>query len=180
MLIYRPVEYQDFLYNMTGKRIRARQIFFYATDFWGVHFYLRARLCTRLIEKQLDTIRFVVCYLNRTCSFHFYCNSIESFCIEAFVDWMLFECLKQNASQRINLIIQTHPFEGIQKNRNSATYPLVIISRKIAEQIFWERQSTDTFDSCFNGPLMLRHLIDLNFKMITSVLAAREISPIEF
>ena len=136
MLIYRPVEYQDFLYNMTGKRIRARQIFFYATDISGVHFYLRARLCTRLIEKQLDTIRFVVCYLNRTCSFHFYCNSIESFCIEAFVDWMLFECLKQNASQRINLIIQTHPFEGIQKNRNSATYPLVIISRKIAEQIF--------------------------------------------
>ena len=39
---------------------------------------------------------------------------------------------------------------------------------------------TDTFDSCFNDWLMLRQLTDLNFKMIPSFLAVREISPHEF
>ena len=50
--------------------------------------------CARLIEKQLETIIFVLCYLNRTCSFRFYCNSIKKFCNGAFAVLMLFECLK--------------------------------------------------------------------------------------
>ena len=50
--------------------------------------------CARLIENQLETIIFVLCYLNRACSFHFYCNSIKNFCIGAFAGLMLFECLK--------------------------------------------------------------------------------------
>ena len=40
--------------------------------------------CARLIEKQLEPTIFVLCYLNRTCSFHFYCNFIKYFCNEAF------------------------------------------------------------------------------------------------
>ena len=40
--------------------------------------------CPRLIEKQLETTIFVLYYLDRACSFHFYCNFIKSFCIEAF------------------------------------------------------------------------------------------------
>ena len=38
--------------------------------------------CRPLIEKQLETTTFVLCYLNRTCSLHFYCNFIKSFCKE--------------------------------------------------------------------------------------------------
>ena len=40
--------------------------------------------------------------------------------------------------------------------------------------------TADTFDSCFNDRIMLRQLTDMNFKMIPSLLAAREISPLEF
>ena len=40
--------------------------------------------CARLIDKQLETTIFVLCYLNRACSFPFYCNSIKSFYNEAF------------------------------------------------------------------------------------------------
>ena len=36
--------------------------------------------CAHLIEKQLETIIFVLCSLNRADSFHFYCNSIKIFC----------------------------------------------------------------------------------------------------
>ena len=43
-----------------------------------------------------------------------------------------------------------------------------------------ESDTTDTFDSCFNGRIMLRQLTDVNFKMIPSLLAAREIYPLEF
>ena len=43
---------------------------------------------------------------------------------------------------------------------NSATDALIIIGRKFPEH--W----TDTFDSCFNDPLMLRQLTSLNFKWI--------------
>ena len=34
--------------------------------------------CARLIDKQLETIIFVPCYLDRASSFHFYCNSISN------------------------------------------------------------------------------------------------------
>ena len=64
-------------------------------DFSGVQFYLRARLGTQkmvgknqnvcLIKRQLETLLFVLFYLNRTCSFHFKCFSIKSLCNEAFV-----------------------------------------------------------------------------------------------
>ena len=37
------------------------------------------------IEAQLKTLLFVLYSLNRTCSFHFKCDSIKSFCNEAFV-----------------------------------------------------------------------------------------------
>ena len=43
-----------------------------------------------------------------------------------------------------------------------------------------ESDTADTFDSCFNCRIILRQLTDLNFKMIPSLLAAREISPLEF
>ena len=39
---------------------------------------------------------------------------------------------------------------------------------------------SDTFDSCFNGGVMLRQLTDLNFKMVPSLLAVREMSPLKF
>ena len=42
-----------------------------------------------------------------------------------------------------------------------------------------ESDTADTFDSCFNGWIMLRQLTDLNFIMIPSLLAAREVSPLE-
>ena len=37
------------------------------------------------IETQLETLLFVLNYLNRTCSFHFKCVSMKIFCNEAFV-----------------------------------------------------------------------------------------------
>ena len=37
-----------------------------------------------LMKKQLETFIFVLCYLNNACSLNFYCNSIKSFCNEAF------------------------------------------------------------------------------------------------
>ena len=43
-----------------------------------------------------------------------------------------------------------------------------------------ESDTEDTFDSCFNCRIMLRQLTCLNFKMIPSSLAAREMSPLEF
>ena len=43
-----------------------------------------------------------------------------------------------------------------------------------------ERHRADTFDGCFNGWLMLRQVTGQNFKMIPSILAVREISPLEF
>ena len=54
-------------------------------------FCLRARsgaqnqtYCRRQIEKQLETTIFVLCYLNRASSFHFYCYFIKMFCNNAF------------------------------------------------------------------------------------------------
>ena len=44
---------------------------------------------------------------------------------------------------------------------------------KSPNKYFWERHHTDTLVGCFNGRLMLRQLTDLNFKMITSLLAAK-------
>ena len=48
----------------------------------------------RSIETQLETLLYVLYHLNRTCSFLFKCVSIKSFCNEAFVIWLLFQCLK--------------------------------------------------------------------------------------
>ena len=39
----------------------------------------------RPIEKQLETLLFVLDYLNRTCKFNFKCVSFKSSCCEAFV-----------------------------------------------------------------------------------------------
>ena len=43
-----------------------------------------------------------------------------------------------------------------------------------------ESEAADTFDSCFNCRIILTQLTDLNFKMIPSLLASREVSPLEF
>ena len=43
-----------------------------------------------------------------------------------------------------------------------------------------ESDAADTFDSCFNGGLMLRQLTELNFKMIPSLLGVRELFMFEF
>ena len=51
--------------------------------------------------------------------------------------------------------------------------------KKILTNIL-ESDTADTFDSCFNGGIMLRQLTDLNFKMLQSLLAAREKSRLEF
>ena len=48
----------------------------------------------RLIGKKLETVIFVLCYLNRACSFHFQCNFIKNFYNEAFAMLILFECLE--------------------------------------------------------------------------------------
>ena len=61
--------------------------------------------CVHLIEKQLETIIFVL-----------RCNSIKSFCTKSFVMWILFECLRQDASQKTMLTLQAHPSKGVQKN----------------------------------------------------------------
>ena len=37
------------------------------------------------IKRELETLRFVLYCLNKTCSFYFKCVSIKSFCDEAFV-----------------------------------------------------------------------------------------------
>ena len=76
--------------------------------------------CACLIEKQLETIIFDLCCLNRAGSFHFYCNYIKIVCNRAFAVLMLFECLKFPKSQRIILILQMHLSEGVQKNMQKA------------------------------------------------------------
>ena len=68
---------------------------------------------------------------------------------------------------------------GILLYTNSVADPLIIICRRISEQIFLS-DAADIFDSCFNGQIMLRQLTDLNFKMIPSLPAAKEISRLEF
>lgn len=54
-------------------------------------------------------------------------------------------------------------FEGVQKNmlkawdftkNKSATGTLMIICQNFSEQTFLKQQRTDSFDICFNGPLM--------------------------
>lgn len=42
--------------------------------------------CANLIAKQLETVIFVLCYLNRGWSFHFYGSFIKRFCNEAFAE----------------------------------------------------------------------------------------------
>ena len=54
----------------------------------------KSRLMCKSNWEQLETTIFVLYYLNRAYSFHFYYNFIKSFCNEAFAMWMLFECLK--------------------------------------------------------------------------------------
>ena len=78
-------------------KYRSGQIYFYAPDFSGAQFYVRARSgaknktvaqnqsqCRRLIEKRLETFIFGLFYLNRTCRFHSYCDFIKRFCNEVF------------------------------------------------------------------------------------------------
>ena len=50
--------------------------------------------CASLIEKQMETFIFALCYLNRISSFHFHCSPIKCFCNETFAMSILFECLK--------------------------------------------------------------------------------------
>ena len=79
--------------------------FFLGTRLFGTQFYLRDRSGTykmsaqnqsvRTIEIQLETLIFVLYYLNNACSFHFKCASIKKFfCNETFVVGMLLQCLK--------------------------------------------------------------------------------------
>ena len=82
-----------------------------------------------------------------------------------------------------------HPSKGVQKNMLKAwdftTYTLNYrcfdnnFQKNILTNIL-ETGTEDTFDSCFNGRIMLRELTYLNFKTIPSLLAAREISLLEF
>ena len=57
--------------------------------FWARYFTCAVKMggqsqSVRPIETQLETLLFVPYHLNRTCSFHFKCVSIKSFCNEAF------------------------------------------------------------------------------------------------
>ena len=72
--------------------------------------------CSKPKCTQLETLLFVLYNLNRTCSFHFKCASIKHFCSDAFVVWMLFKSPKYGVTQRIILILQTHPSKSLQKN----------------------------------------------------------------
>ena len=126
--------------------IKTGQIYFYALDQarkkTGAQNQSR---CAHLIEKQLEAFIFILCKLNRTCSFNLYCNSIKRFCNEVCVVWMLIECLKKNVAKRTILILQAHPSKGFQKNMLKTwsllniNYPaeaLIIICRKTSTQIF--------------------------------------------
>ena len=72
---------------------------------------------------------------------------------------MLFECLKQDASQRIILIVQTNPSKGVQENIlkawNFTTYKLHHryfdnnLQKNFRTNIL-ESDTAVTFDSCFN------------------------------
>ena len=121
------------------------------TWFSGVQFYLIGHaksksMCTSDRETTLNN-NFVLCYINRARCFHFYCNCIKRFCSETLAMRMLVECLKYNVSQRVTLVLHTHPSKGVQKNMLKASifkYKLCIISfdnntvfRKTAEQTFW-------------------------------------------
>lgn len=123
----------------------------------------------RLIRKQLETLIFLIFYLSRTDSFRFYCNLNKSFCKEAFAEWMLFERLKWDASQRIIIILQLLLHRCFSQNL-----------QKISEKIFLRATAHRDFRSCFNGRLMLKQLVDLSFKLIPSLPAVRKISPFEF
>ena len=91
--------------NWQHLNYRAGQIYFYASDFSNLQFYLRGRSGTqkkstldqsaRSIKKQRENFLFVLYYLNRTWKFHFQYMSIKSFCNEPFVVWMLFKCLNR-------------------------------------------------------------------------------------
>ena len=43
-------------------------------------------------------------------------RAFECFCKDAFLDWMLFECLKWDVYQRITFILQTNPPKHKHKN----------------------------------------------------------------
>ena len=72
---------------------------------------------------------------------------------------MLFECLKQDASQRIILIVQTNPSKGVQENIlkawNFTTYKLHhrYVDNNLQKNFrtnILESDTADTLDSCFN------------------------------
>ena len=133
-----------------------------APTFSGAQFYFRARSDTHKmvgqnqsvcpIETQLETFLFVLYYLKQTCSFHFNSASIESFCNEAFVVWMLFWCLKKDAPQRIIFILQTDLSKVAQKNLLKA----------------WNFTKNKIYPKCFDNNLQKRFwtkiLIDNNIQ----------------
>ena len=100
----------------------AHQIQGWTNFFQGARLFGRVNEKKRVVktnvylETQLETLLFVPYYLNRTCSLHFKCVSCKSFWNEAFVAWLVFECLKWDAPQKIIFILQTHPSKGAKKN----------------------------------------------------------------
>ena len=82
-----------------------------------------------------------------------------------------------------------HPFIGVQKKMlkawNFTRYKICHRCfddnfQKNFRTNFLQSYTADTSDSCFKSRIMLKQLTDINFKMISSLLAAREISPLEF
>ena len=123
--------------------------------------------CVCPIETQLETFLFVLYYLNLTCSFHFNSASIKSFWSEAFVVWMLFKCLKEDAPQRIIFILETALSKTVQKNILKAWN---FIKNKIyhrcfannSQKIFWTKIFKDS-----NGmkTLIVALMVGLSLKL---------------
>ena len=70
------------------------KMYFYTPDICAPDWAMWSQYA-RLIEKQLESINFVICYVNRACSFHLCCNSIKSSWYETVAIRMLFRCLEE-------------------------------------------------------------------------------------
>ena len=80
-----------------GQNLHSK-IYFYTPDICALDWAMwNQHAC--LIEKQLESINFVICYINRACSFHFCCNSIKSSWYETGAMGMLFRCLEWDVSK---------------------------------------------------------------------------------
>ena len=77
-----------------------------------------------------------------------------------------------------------NPFKDVQKNMLRAwNFTIYKLHHRYFDNNLQKNVQTntaDTFDSCFNGGLILRQLTELKFKMIPSLLGVREIFPLEF